>query len=119
MRYAMQQPANTVINFPAFHTNIYVQHQHLSSSIDSVLHACSTQTECWRYLKTKYWWTTQTHQLIAWDIHHQMLNKQPIKQHQQLIKYVYDWLPTGQVVHRHDRNEDHRCPHCRTVFEKN
>jgi hypothetical protein len=61
---------------------------------------------------------TQIRQLIAWDIHHQTLNKQPIKQHQQLINYIYDWLPTGHVVHQHDRNEDHHCPHCRTVFEK-
>jgi hypothetical protein len=118
MRYEMQQPATKVIHFPACSTHIYVHQQHRSSAIDPILHESYTNSDYWAYLESKYQWTEPTRRLIAWEIHHHTLNQQPIKQHQQLIKYIYDWLPTGQVVHRNDHNEDHRCPHCRTVYEK-
>jgi hypothetical protein len=72
----------------------------------------------------QYIGTTATNQLIPKlispaRIAHHLLNNQPHKQHQQLIKYSCDWLPTGHEVHQHNPLEDHRCPHCKTVFEKN
>jgi hypothetical protein len=91
----------------------------ISAALNTRLHDSLTQTDYWTYLEQKFHWTPTTRKLIAWDVYHRLLNSQPHKQHQQLLKYVIDWLPTGHEVHRHDSLEDHRCPHCLTVQEKN
>jgi hypothetical protein len=48
-----------------------------------------------------------------------MLNKQTHQQHKKLMKYTSDWLPTGKMVHHNDPMEEHRRPHCFTVYETN
>ena len=119
MRFEMTQPAAKVIPFPASVVNVYIQQQLISSSLNTLLHAAYTSDGYWTYLEEKYHWSPTTRRLIAWDLYHKLLNNQPHKQHQQLIKYSVDWLPTGHEVHRHNPLEEHRCPHCQTVFEKN
>jgi hypothetical protein len=118
MHFEMQAPATKVIPFPTSSINIYIQHQMISSSLPTRLHEQFSNNDYWEYLETKYKWTKATRQSIAWDLYHQRLNQHTTKQHQQLMKYTNGWLLTGHYVHRHDNTEDHRCPHCFTVQEK-
>ena len=119
MRFQMRQPAHTVIPFPASTVNIYIRNQVITSSLNTRLHEELTCADYWDYLESKYNWTTATRKLIAWEIFHKLLSRQLNKPHQQLLKYSIDWLPTGHEVHRHNPLEEHRCPHCKTVYEKN
>jgi hypothetical protein len=119
MQYDMHTPANTVVPFPASRVNVYITHQHISSALNSLFHQQFTANKYWQYLEHKFSWTPTTHKLIDWKIYHNMFHKQTTKRHQQLLKYSVEWLPTGYIVHRNDSTEDHRCPHCRTVYEKN
>jgi hypothetical protein len=118
MRHEMNEPASQVILFPASPVSVYIQYQLISSSLDTRLHEMFTIDDYWVYLQDKYHWTEPTRKLIAWELFHKMLKKQPALQHKQLMKYVNSWLPTGHYNHRHDKLEDHRCPHCYTVHEK-
>ena len=113
----MTRPQSTVILFPASRVNVFIDYQHISSSLASFLHDRFTTEQHGQYMEKKYHWTPTTRSLIAWNIHHRTLNNQPSKQHQQVLKYIYEWLPTGREVHRHDKTEDHKCPHCYTVYE--
>jgi hypothetical protein len=119
MRFQMQGPASSVVPFPASIVNTCIQHQLMHSSLNSLLHEELTQADYWTYLEEKFHWTTTTRQLIDWNLYHKLLNNQPHKHHQQLIKYSVEWLPTGYEVHRNNVLEEHRCPHCKTVFERN
>jgi hypothetical protein len=118
MRHEMNEPASHVIPFPASPVGVYIQHQLITASLDTRMHEMFTIADYWVYLQDKYHWTEPTRKLIAWAPFHMMLKKQPALQHQQLMKYTNGWLPTGHYVHRHDKHEEHRCPHCRTVHEK-
>ena len=119
MRFRMTKPDLHVILFNASLVNVYVHQQLINSALNPTLHEAYTRDGYWEYLDDKFHWTPTTRKLIAWPIYHKLLNNQPHKQHQQLIKYSVDWLPTGHEVHRNNPLEDHRCPHCKTVFEKN
>jgi hypothetical protein len=119
MRFQMTKPASHVILFIAVPVNVYVQQQLINSSLDSILHEAFTRDGYWAYLETKFQWSPTTRKLIAWTLFYTILNIQPHKQHQQLIKYSVDWLPTGYEVYHHNPLEEHRCPHCKTIFEKN
>jgi hypothetical protein len=118
MRHEMNAPASQVIPFPASPVGVYIQHQLISSSLDSRLHEQFTTEEYWDYLQAKYEWTEQTRRLIAWEPFHKHLKKQPSLRHRQLMKYTNGWLPTGYSLHRNNPLEDHHCPHCKTVHEK-
>jgi hypothetical protein len=119
MRHSMTGPARHVIPFPSSRVNVYLHDQHISSSLDKFLHEAYTKTRFWEYVDKKFQWTATTRKLISWPIFFATLKKQTTLKHQQLLKYLYGWLPTGHEVHRHNNLEDHRCPHCRTVQEKN
>ena len=114
----MHKPAHRVVIFPASRANIFIKGQHISAALNSFLHLQFTTSAYWEYLETKFGWTPTTRKLIAWQVYHTSLRKQTTKRHQQLIKYMIEWLPTGYIVNRHDSTEDHRCPHCLTVYEK-
>jgi hypothetical protein len=118
MRFEMTEPAIHVIPFPACPAGIYIQHQLISSSLETRLHEMFAIPDYWVYLQDKYNWTEPTRKLIAWEPYHAMLKKQPTKRHQQLMKYTNGWLPTGYYCNRNNKLEDHRCPHCLTVYEK-
>jgi hypothetical protein len=117
MRHEMKKPASHIITFPASQVNVYIQQQHISSSMNTIFHEMYSGADYWEYLERKFEWTTQTRKLVEWDTYHKALRKQTTKQHQQLMKYVNEWLPTGKTIHRNDAAEDHRCPHYHTVYE--
>jgi hypothetical protein len=119
MQFQMTGPASHVTPFSASMVNVCVNQQIISSKLDTLLHATHTNADCWTCLEKKFKWTPTTRKLIAWSLCHKLLNNQPNKQHQQLIKCSVEWLPTGYEVHRHNPLEDHRCPHCKTVPERN
>jgi hypothetical protein len=119
MRHSMSVPANQVIAFPSSWVNVCLNNQHISSSLDRHLHEAHTMTRFWKCIEQKYQWTATTRKLISLPIFFATLKKQTTLKHQQLLKYFYGWLPKGHEVHRHNNLEDHRCPHCRTVHEKN
>jgi hypothetical protein len=74
----------------------------------------------WKCIEQKCQWTATTRKLMSWPIFFAALKKQTTTlKHQQLLKHFHGWLPTGHEVHRHNNPEDHRCPHCRRVHEKN
>jgi hypothetical protein len=118
MRFEMTEPAATIIPFPQHGVNVYIQDQLISSSLDTRLMEMFTVEDYWRYYEKKYDWTKATRKLIDWDMYHTTLHQQTTLHHQQLMKYANGWLPTGHSLHRQDEHEDHRCPHCRTVQEK-
>jgi hypothetical protein len=105
--------------FPASRVNVYLNGQHISSSLNRFLHKAYTLKRFWEYVDKKFQCTMTTRQLISWDVLFSTLKKQTTLKHQQLLKCIYGWLPTGYKVHQHNHLEDHRCPHCRTVHEKN
>ena len=119
MRHTMSGPVNHVIVFPASRVNVYLLGQHISSFLDRYLHASYTHSRFWKYVDKKYGWTVHTRKLISWEILFATLKRQTTMKHKQVLKYIYGWLPTGHEVHRANHLEDHRCPHCRTVHEKN
>jgi hypothetical protein len=119
MRHQTTGPASHVLPFSASMVNVCVNKQLISSKLDMLLHAMHTNEDCWTCLKTKFHWTPTTRKLIAWPLCHKLPNDQPNKQRQQLINHSVEWLPTGHEVHRHNHLEDHRCPHCNTVHERN
>jgi hypothetical protein len=112
----MARPAH-VITFPVFRVNLYINNQHTSSPLNRCLHEEYTLITFRKYINLQYQWTAHTPRLIAWQVFFSTLKKQPTLQHQQLFKYIYWWLPTGQAVHHHNSLEDHRCPHCNMVQE--
>jgi hypothetical protein len=119
MCFEMTAPATHVIPFPTSQVNIYLQQQLISSSLNQRLHALFTLNIYWQYLEAKHnWGTRSTHKHMVWYTYHKTLHQQPAQQHRQLMKYMNGWLPTGHYVHHHDKTEEHRCPHCRTVRKK-
>jgi hypothetical protein len=119
MRFQMRQPASHVIPFPASIMTVSIRHQQINSALNARLHEEFTREGYWLHLENKFHWTLTTRNLIAWDLFHTLLNNQLHRPHQQLIKHSVGWLPTGSEVHRHNPLEEHRCPHCKTVFENN
>jgi sarcosine oxidase delta subunit len=78
-----------------------------------------TTKDYWEYLEAMYKWLESTRKLITWNIYHtKTMSKHSAKQHQQLMKYMSAWLLTGHYAHCHDKNEEHKCPYCHTVYEK-
>jgi hypothetical protein len=92
MQFQMTKPASHVILFTASIVNVYVRQQLINSLLNSILHKEFTPNGYWEYLEEKFQWTPTTRKLIAWTLFHTLLNNQPHKQHQQLIKYSVDWL---------------------------
>ena len=119
MRHTMQGPVCQVVVLPASRVNACINGQHISSSLNRFLHEACTLDRFWEHVDKKFQWTATTRNHIAWPALFDTLKKQTTLKHQQLLKCTYGWLPTGYEVHRHNPLEDHRCPHCHTVQEKN
>ena len=82
MRYTMPGPVHNVIVFPASRVNIYLNSQHISSSLDRFLHEAYTRDRFWEYADQKLHWTTQTWKLISWPVLFATFNKKTTLKHQ-------------------------------------
>jgi hypothetical protein len=93
----MNQPAHHGIPFPASNMHIYLDNQHISSSLNRFLHEAYMLHIYWQYLEQKFSWSPQTRRMIAWPIFHHTLQQHTQLKHGRAIDKIHLQLATNRT----------------------
>ena len=94
---------------------VYVNDLYIHHRIDRYIRSQSHENKARTFLQKKYSWNSTTFHSIAWDHHFHIINNMPKTFKRFNLRFIHDRLPSGKMQYTHD----HRCPHCRLVFDTN
>ena len=94
---------------------VYINDLYTHQNIVRYIRSQSHKNEARTFLQKKYSRNSTTFHSIAWDHHFHIINNMPKTFKRFNLRFIHDRLPSGKMQYTHD----HRCPHCRLVFDTN
>jgi hypothetical protein len=89
----------------------------INEDYDNVIKQCFVSKKFENYCIKKFKWKGNTYKMVNWKALNHEAKKLNINRRTNLLKYVYDWLPIGNILKHIDPLASTSCPSCGAQVE--